>query len=163
MNIAGYIDSTLLKPDATSQEIDNLCAEAIELGCRAVCVNLYRLDLAVRNLAGSRVSPCTVIGFPLGAVNRELKMAEIDWALAHGAREIDMVMNLGALKDRDYIRVTEEIKAASARTRNAGGLLKIIIETALLSSEEIRQACLLVREGGADFIKTSTGCRLKRW
>ncbi len=158
MNIAGYIDSTLLRADAVQEEVVELCREAAESGFAAVCVNPGRLVLAAECLAGSGVSPCTVVGFPLGAVDTYQKMAEIDWALEHGAMEIDMVMNIGAFKDQEYIAVAEEIRLASLRVRKVpGAILKVIVETALLDREELRKASIVVKDGGADFIKTSTG------
>lgn len=158
MNIERYIDSTLLRADASHDEVIELCREAVEKGFAAVCVNPGRLVLASEYLAGSDVRPCTVVGFPLGAVDTYQKMAEIDWALEHGAKEIDMVMNIGAFKDQEYIAVAEEIRMASLRVRKIPeAILKVIVETALLDREELRKAAIVVKDGGADFIKTSTG------
>lgn len=157
MEIAEYIDSTLLKADVTADQIDGLCREAIAFGFAAVCVNPFRLEQAVNALAGTGTAPCTVVGFPLGAVPTRQKLAEIDAALEVGAREIDMVMNIGWFKEQEYIAVAEEIRLASLKTKQAGAILKVIVETALLDREELRRASIIVRDGGADFIKTSTG------
>lgn len=135
----------------------DLCQDAKTFGVAAVCINPWRLDIAWEQLAGSDVALCTVIGFPLGACDAERKLAEIDWAMDHGAVEIDMVMNIGAFKDQEYITVAEEIRLAVRRVQERGGLLKVIVETALLDPEELRRASIVVRDGGADFIKTSTG------
>ncbi|MGE5544594.1 MAG: deoxyribose-phosphate aldolase [Bacillota bacterium] len=157
MDIASVIDSTLLKADATREEIVSLCREAVDLGFAAVCVNPVRLETAVSALLGSTVAPCTVVAFPLGAISPEDKAREVARALGLGAREIDMVVNIGAIKDRDWAVVEEEIRLASARVEDAGGILKIIVETALLTREELKQVCQVARDSGADYIKTSTG------
>ncbi|MGE5403915.1 MAG: deoxyribose-phosphate aldolase [Candidatus Saccharibacteria bacterium] len=157
IEIAKYLDSTLLRADATAGEVIKLCQDAKNLGVAAVCINPWRLDLARERLVGSEVALCTVIGFPLGACDVERKLDEIDWAMDRGATEIDMVMNIGAFKDQEYITVAEEIRLAARRVQERGGLLKVIVETALLNPEELRRACIVVRDGGADYIKTSTG------
>ncbi|MGE5423208.1 MAG: deoxyribose-phosphate aldolase [Ignavibacteriales bacterium] len=158
MDIAGHIDSTLLRPDAAREEVIELCSEAVDMGYAAVCVNPGRLVLAVECLAGSSVAPCTVVGFPLGAHDTTQKLVEVEWALEHGAREIDMVMNIGAFKDQEYISVAEEIRLASLKVKQfPGAVLKVIVETALLDREELRRAAIVVKDGGADYIKTSTG------
>lgn len=157
MNLAGYIDATLLRPDATREEVRALCTEARNLGCAAVCVNLNRLELAGECLQGSGVALCTVIGFPLGAIPTELKLAEIEWALHRGAREIDMVMDIAGFKDGEDEKVLSEIREATRIVGGAGAVLKVIIETALLSPDEIRRASKLVQAGGAHYVKTCTG------
>lgn len=134
-----------------------LCQEARFLKVAAVCVNPGRLELVVEKLFGSGISPCTVAGFPLGAFTTVQKLSEIDWALAKGAKEIDMVMNIGDFKDQEYIKVAEEIRMASRRAKNARAVLKVIVETAMLTREELRRASIVVRDGGADYIKTSSG------
>lgn len=157
MSIASSIDSTLLKADATRVDIVDLCREAVDLGFAAVCVNPVRLETAVSALLGSAVAPCTVVAFPLGALSPEDKAWEVTRALGLGAREIDMVINIGAVKDQDWVVVKEEIRLASSKVEDAGGILKTIVETALLTREELRQVCHIAREAGADYIKTSTG------
>ena len=157
MNIAPFIDSTLLKADATREQIASLCREARELGFAAVCVNPVRLEIAVSTLLGTPVAPCTVVAFPLGAVSPEDKAREIARALGLGAREIDMVVGIGAVKDQDWAIIEEEIRLASRKVEDAGGLLKVIVETALLTREELKRVCYIARDGGVDYIKTSTG------
>ncbi|MGE5371657.1 MAG: deoxyribose-phosphate aldolase [Solirubrobacterales bacterium] len=156
-DIADYIDATLLRPDATKEEIIRLCTQAKDHEFAAVCINPSRLELAAAELKWSPVALCTVIGFPLGAAPPQLKLTEMEWALNAGAREIDMVMNIGWFKDKEYIAVAEEIRLAARLVKEHGALLKVIVETALLDREELRRAAIVVREGGADFIKTSTG------
>ncbi len=157
MNLASVIDSTLLRADATREEIVNLCREARESGFAAVCVNPVRLEIAVSHLLGSPVAPCTVVAFPLGAVSPEDKAREIARALGIGAREVDMVVNIGAIKDQDWDVVEEEMRLASRQVEDAGGVLKVIVETALLTRGELRQVCIMARDTGADYVKTSTG------
>lgn len=157
MNIASVIDSTLLRADATREEIVNLCREARDLGFAAVCVNPVRLEVVVSVLLGSSVAPCTVIAFPLGAAGAEDKAREVAGALEMGAREVDMVVNIGAIKDQDWAAVEKEIRLAVRKVDSAGGLLKTIVETALLTREELRRVCYIARDLGADYVKTSTG------
>lgn len=157
INLASYVDATLLRPEATEEEVVELCLKAKAFTTAAVCVNPCRLPLAAEILKDSPVLPCTVVGFPLGSVCTDLKIQEIDWALNHGAKEIDMVMNVGWFKDQNYIKVAEEVRLAANLVKAAGAKLKVIVETSLLDKEELRKACIVVREGGADFIKTSTG------
>jgi len=157
LNIASVIDSTLLKADATREDIVNLCREAVNFGFAAVCVNPVRLETVVTALLGSTVAPCTVVAFPLGAMSPEDKAREVARALGLGAREIDMVVNIGAIKDRDWALVEEEVRLASRKIEDAGGILKTIVETALLTREELRRVCCIARDAGADYIKTSTG------
>lgn len=155
MNINKMIDHTLLKPEATKEMIENLCKEAKEYDFKSVCVNPYWVSTAYEELRDSDVLVCTVVGFPLGATTKETKFFETDFAVQEGADEIDMVINVGALKSKQYDVVLEDIKsvvqAANGRT------VKVIIETCLLSDEEKVKACELSMEAGANFVKTSTG------
>ncbi|ATF12595.1 deoxyribose-phosphate aldolase [Brevibacillus brevis X23] len=155
MNMNKYIDHTLLKPDATQEMIDNLCQEAREHDFMSVCVNPYWVKRSAELLAGSDVKVCTVIGFPLGASTIESKAAETRDAIANGATEVDMVLNVGALKSGDLETVKKDIVAV----KQAAGdiLLKVILETCLLTEEEKVVACKLSVEAGADYVKTSTG------
>ncbi|MCC7361740.1 MAG: deoxyribose-phosphate aldolase [Anaerolineales bacterium] len=157
--LAGMIDHTLLKPDATADQIAQLCYEARKHGFAAVCVNPTYVALAAQLLRGSPVAVCTVVGFPLGATPPEVKAYEAQVALDQGATEIDMVINIGALKSRDYEMVARDIRAVVRVTHAhaAGALVKVIIEAALLTDEEKVAACLLSKESGADYVKTSTG------
>lgn len=155
-SIAKTIDHTLLKPEATKEQIDVLCEEAAEHGFASVCVNPYRVKQAAEKLAGTDVKVCTVIGFPLGASATEVKAAETKTAIEHGATEIDMVINIGALKDGDFDTVEKDIKAVTASAQGKA-LVKVIIETCLLTDEEKKKACELSVAAGADYVKTSTG------
>lgn len=155
--IARLIDHTLLKPDATQDQIAQLCYEARKYGFVAVCVNPSYVKLCAQLLKGSPVHVCTVVGFPLGATPPEVKAYEAQQAIDDGATEVDMVINIGALKSKDYALVERDI-ATVARTCHAGGaILKVIIEAALLTDEEKVIACQLARTAGADYVKTSTG------
>ncbi|MGQ9600372.1 MAG: deoxyribose-phosphate aldolase [Anaerolineae bacterium] len=155
--IARMIDHTLLKPDATQDQIAQLCYEARKYGFAAVCVNPTWVKLCSQLLKGSPVRVCTVVGFPLGATPTEVKAYEAQQAIDDGATEVDMVINIGALKSKDYALVERDI-ATVARTCHAGGaILKVILETALLTDEEKVIACQLAKAAGADFVKTSTG------
>ena len=155
MNLNKMIDHTLLKPEATKEMIENLCREAKEFDFKSVCVNPYWVSTAYEELRDSDVLVCTVVGFPLGATTKETKFFETDFAVQEGADEIDMVINVGALKSKQYDVVLEDIKsvvqAANGRT------VKVIIETCLLTDEEKVKACELSKEAGANFVKTSTG------
>lgn len=155
MNLNKMIDHTLLKPEATKEMIENLCREAKEYDFKSVCVNPYWVSTAYEELRDSDVLVCTVVGFPLGATTKETKFFETDFAVQEGADEIDMVINVGALKSKQYDVVLEDIKsvvqAANGRT------VKVIIETCLLTDEEKVKACELSKEAGANFVKTSTG------
>ncbi|MBI2252642.1 MAG: deoxyribose-phosphate aldolase [Armatimonadetes bacterium] len=153
--LAGLIDHTLLKPDATSSEIVQMCEEAKKYDFASVCVNPGWVKLAAKCLANSKVLVCTVIGFPLGATTSIAKAMETRDAVANGAQEIDMVINVGALKAGDYELVKEDIKQVVASSN--GKIVKVIIEAALLTDNEKVKACLLAKEAGADFVKTSTG------
>lgn len=156
-SLAKYMDHTLLKPEATAADIDRIVAEARQYGTASVCVNPYWVTRVAAGLAGSGVKTCTVIGFPLGATSTASKVAETRDATAHGAQEIDMVINIGELKAGNDDAVRSDISAVANATHGAGALLKVIIETCLLSDEEKRRACELSVAGGADFVKTSTG------
>ncbi|MCS6908976.1 MAG: deoxyribose-phosphate aldolase [Anaerolineales bacterium] len=155
--LAALIDHTLLKPEATTAQIEQLCAEAVRYGFAAVCVNPAYVKLAARLLRRSSVSVCTVAGFPLGATLPEVKAYEAARALELGAREIDMVINVGALRSGDEATVARDIRAVVKAVRAGGGLLKVILETALLTDDQKRAACRIAKKCGADFVKTSTG------
>lgn len=157
LRIAHTIDHTLLKPDATPDQIAQLCYEARKYEFASVCVNPTHVRLAAELLQGSQVKICTVIGFPLGATPPEVKAFETQNALDDGATEIDMVINIGAVKARDYELAARDVQAVVKTAHAAGVLVKVIIETSLLDQEEKIAACLLAKEAGADFVKTSTG------
>lgn len=156
-NVARTIDHTLLKADATQDQIAQLCYEARTHHFASVCVNPTHVRLCAQLLKGSDVKVCTVIGFPLGATAAPVKAYETQQAIRDGATEIDMVINIGALKSRDYRAVHEDIAAVVSTAHAANALVKVIIETALLSDEEKVMACQLSKAAGADFVKTSTG------
>ena len=155
MNLAKYIDHTLLKPQASQAEIKTLCEEARKYGFFSVCVNPYWVPFCKEQLKGSDVKVCTVIGFPLGANTTEVKVLEAKDALKNGADELDMVVNLGAVKSADWQTVLADIEAV----RHAGEnfTLKVIIETSVLTTEEKVKLCQLCTQAKADFVKTSTG------
>lgn len=157
MDLAKYIDHTLLKPEATAGQIDELCAEAREYQFASVCINPTWVKRSADNLRGTNVVTCTVIGFPLGANTTAIKSMEARRALRDGAREIDMVLNVGALKSGEYDLVREDIAKVAEAAHEVGGLCKVILETALLSDEEKVVASSLAKEAKADFVKTSTG------
>ena len=157
LNIANMIDHTLLKPDATQQEIAQLCFEARKYGFASVCVNPTWVSLCAELLKDSAVKVCTVIGFPLGATSLETKAFETETAIRQGATEIDMVINIGALKARDLETVAKDIRGVVNVAHPRGALVKVIIETVLLNDEEKQIASLLAKEAGADYVKTSTG------
>ena len=154
---ASLIDHTLLKPEATESDIRQLCKEAAEFGFASVCVNPGWVKAAVEFLRGSGVPVCTVIGFPLGATLPDVKAYEARRAIFNGAREVDMVINIGALKSGDDCSVEDDIRAVVDAAHENGILCKVIIETALLTDEEKVRACLSAKNAGADFVKTSTG------
>ncbi len=156
-DIAGYIDHTLLKPDATPAEIEKLCQEARQYHFAAVCVNPPFVRQCAELLRGSGVQVATVVGFPLGAHTTSTKVFETEQALVDGATEIDMVINVGALKAREDDLVRDDIRAVVQAAHRAGALVKVIIEAALLTDEEKVRASRLSKEAGADFVKTSTG------
>lgn len=155
MELERYLDHTILKPDATKEQVEKVCREALEYHFASVCVNQYRTGLAAKLLKNSDIKVCTVIGFPLGAVTTDIKVAETMAAMADGAQEIDMVMNIGALKDMDYLYVLNDIKSVKEVCENL--ILKVIIETCLLNDDEKKKACEIAVSAGADFVKTSTG------
>jgi deoxyribose-phosphate aldolase len=157
LDLAGMIDHTLLKPDATPDQIAQLCFEARKYGFASVCINPTWVELCAELLEGSSVKVCTVIGFPLGATAPEVKVFETNNAIEHGACEIDMVINIGALKARDLDLVARDIRGVVAASHARAAIVKVIIEAALLTDEEKTIACLLSKEAGADFVKTSTG------
>lgn len=155
-DILKMIDHTLLKPEATEEMVENLCNEALQYGFAAVCVNPYFVRKCKDLLKDSDVKVATVIGFPLGANTKEVKAFETKDAINNGAQEIDMVINIGALKNKDYGIVKEDIKAVVEAAKGEA-IVKVIIETSLLTEEEKTKACQLSMEAGADFVKTSTG------
>ncbi len=154
---ASLVDHTLLKPEATANDIKKLCSEAVEFGFASVCVNPCWVKKAAEFLRGSKVPVCTVIGFPLGATLSDVKAYEARRAIFNGAREVDMVINIGALKSGDDCTVEDDICAVALAAHENGVLLKVIIETALLTDDEKIRACLAAKNAGADFVKTSTG------
>lgn len=154
--IAGMIDHTILKPEATEKEVKVLCKEAIEYNFASVCVNPSMVSLAATILEGSSVKVCTVIGFPLGVTTTAVKAFETEQTIKEGATEVDMVINVGKLKERDLEYVKNDIKAVVEAAKGKA-LTKVIIETCLLTDEEKIIACQLSKEAGADFVKTSTG------
>lgn len=156
LELAQYFDHTLLKPQSTAEEIIALCKEAMEYRFKAVCVNPYYVPLAVKTLRETSVLVATVVGFPLGATTTFSKLAETRDAIANGAKEIDMVLNIGALKAKEELFVYDDIKQV-VRASSDEAIVKVIIETSLLTDEEKRLACKLAKEARADFVKTSTG------
>jgi deoxyribose-phosphate aldolase len=154
---ARLIDHTLLKPEASEADIRKLCQEAAEFGFASVCVNPGWVKAACEFLRGSGVPVCTVIGFPLGATLPDVKAYEARRAIFNGAREVDMVINIGALKSGDDCAVEDDIRAVADAAHENHVLCKVIIETALLTDEEKVRACLAAKNAGADFVKTSTG------
>ncbi|CUU48802.1 deoxyribose-phosphate aldolase [Clostridium beijerinckii] len=156
MNIAKYIDHTILKPEATVEDVKKLCKEAKEYNFASVCVNGCYAKLVSTELAGSEVKTCVVVGFPLGAMTKEAKAFETSQAIENGASEIDMVINVAALKSKDYKFVKEDIEAV-VNAAKGKALVKVIIETCLLTDEEKVKACEIAKEARADFVKTSTG------
>ncbi|PNZ89606.1 deoxyribose-phosphate aldolase [Staphylococcus pettenkoferi] len=155
MSYAKYIDHTLLKPDATTQQIDQLINEAKAYQFKSICIHPGHVRHAAEKLGDSDVLICTVIGFPLGATSTETKVFETEDAIKNRAQEIDMVLNIGALKEQDYERVEADISAVVQAANHK--TVKVIIETCLLTDEEKVKACELSQSAGADFVKTSTG------
>lgn len=155
--IASLIDHTLLKPEAARDDIVKLCREARRHEFASVCLNPYWVPLAAAELAGTPVKVCTVVGFPLGATSTEAKAAETSAAVRAGAREIDMVINIGALRSGDTGAVQADIAAVVRESHAAGAIVKTILETALLDDAQKAVACTLAKAAGADFVKTSTG------
>jgi deoxyribose-phosphate aldolase len=156
-SIAALIDHTLLRPEATRSDVLRLCMEARQFGFAAVCVNPYWVPLAAAALRGTTVKVCTVAGFPLGASMTEIKRAEAEAAIRAGASEVDMVINIGALRSADYDTVKIDIQSVVEVCHRAGALVKVILETALLDHRQKVIACVLAKLAGADFVKTSTG------
>lgn len=154
--LAGMIDHTLLKENATEKQIDKICEEAIENKFMSVCINPGYVEQCVKKLKGTDVKVCTVIGFPLGATTTAVKVFEAKNALENGAVEIDMVVNVGKLKSQNWDFVKNDIGAVAAAVKGKG-LLKVIIETCLLTDEEKIKVCQIAKKMGADFVKTSTG------
>jgi deoxyribose-phosphate aldolase len=154
---ASYIDHTLLKAEATRDQVTQLCSEARQYHFASVCVNPTNVKLCADLLKGSSVNVCSVIGFPLGATTPEAKAFEAQQAIDNGAQEVDMVINIGAIKDRNLDLVARDILAVVQTAHASNALVKVIIEAALLTDEEKQIACLLSKEAGADFVKTSTG------
>lgn len=156
-DIAGWIDHTLLKPEAAAAQVLDLCQEALEYKFASVCVNSSFVGLVAKQLQDSPVKTCVVVGFPLGAALPIVKMTEALISLNAGAGEIDMVINIGALKGQAYDLVLNDMQAVVHVSHNQDAIVKVIIETALLTRAEKIIACLLCKEAGADFVKTSTG------
>jgi len=156
-DVASLIDHTLLRPDATRREIETLCREAVEFGFATVCVNPAWVAVCAALVRGSRVQVASVAGFPLGATTPDVKQYETRRALFDGAHEIDMVINVGALKSGDLHLVERDIEAVTSVCRECGALSKVIIEAALLTDEEKVTACTLAKAARADYVKTSTG------
>lgn len=152
-----FIDHTLLKPEATRGQVERLCEEARTHQFASVCVNACYVPLAAKALKGSNVKVCTVVGFPLGVSPTIVKLTETKWALDHGAQEVDMVMNIGAAKNGDWEFVEKDIHTLAEACHKAGAILKVILETCLLTDDEKVQACQKAWSAGADFVKTSTG------
>ena len=155
--LAGYIDHTLLKQDATVSQIEKLCEEAAQYHFASVCVNATYAALCSKLLKESGVKVCCVVGFPLGATLPSVKAYEAEQAIAAGAGEVDMVLNVGALKSGNFTLVKEDVSAVVKAAHTHGALVKVIIETCLLTDEEKVKACQICRDAGADFVKTSTG------
>lgn len=157
MKINQYIDHTLLKADASFAQVEKLCAEAKEYEFFSVCINSFYVKKAVALLAGSNVKVCTVVGFPLGASTMETKRFEAMKAVAEGAREIDMVINVSAIKSGEWQYVLDDMSSLAQVCHQQGSLLKVILETCLLTQEEKIKACELAVKAKVDFVKTSTG------
>jgi deoxyribose-phosphate aldolase len=155
MDIAKYIDYTLLKATATPADIEKLCKEALEYGFYSVCVNSGYVPLAAEQLKGSKVNVCTVVGFPLGAMSTQAKLYETSVALSQGAQEIDMVLNVGLFLSGNMAKVLDEIALLKQETGDR--VLKVIIETCYLNDDQKRLASQVCVDAGADFVKTSTG------
>ncbi|MGI9104333.1 MAG: deoxyribose-phosphate aldolase [Terriglobales bacterium] len=154
---ASMIDHTLLKPEGSREQIEKLCREAARFGFASVCVNAYWIPVCASILRPTPVKVCTVVGFPLGATTTSTKRFETAESLRLGADEVDMVMNVGAMKSGDFARVESDVRSLAEVTHDAGGLLKVILENVLLTQEEKVAACEICVKAGADFVKTSTG------
>jgi deoxyribose-phosphate aldolase len=156
-SVAALIDHTLLKPEATRGDIEQLCREAVRFGFASVCINPWYVPLAAELVHGSAVKVCTVVGFPLGATLPSVKIYEAEEAIKLGAQEIDMVQNIGALKSGQDDQVESEIRGVAEASHRGGAICKVILETALLTASEKVRASLAAKRAGADFVKTSTG------
>ena len=156
-SIARLIDHTILKPEATRDEVRQVCAEARKYEFASVCVNAFWIPLVASELAGTSVRTCTVVGFPLGATSTDAKVAETSFAMREGASEVDMVLNIGALRGGEMSTVENDIRAVAEAAHSGGAILKVIIETALLDDAMKVAACQLSQKAGANFVKTSTG------
>ena len=156
MNLAKYIDHTLLKPESTREDILRICEEAKRYDTASVCVNPFWIGFVAEQLKGTDVTPCCVIGFPLGATLPSVKAFETAEVIKNGAKEVDMVMNVGAARGGEWDTVLADIKAVTEAAKGKA-LVKVIIETCLLTDEQKIKACELAKEAGADFVKTSTG------
>ena len=152
-----YIDHTLLKPDATAAQIQKLCDEAVTHQFMSVCIHPHYVPLCARRLKGTGVKVCTVVGFPLGANPKIVKETETKWVLEHGAQEVDMVINIAAVKNGEWPLIEDEIQSLASLCHKSGAILKVIFETCLLTDAEKRRACEVSWKAGADFVKTSTG------
>lgn len=156
MNIAKYMDHTILKAEATTEQVKRICDEAIQYSFASVCVNPCHASFVREQLKGTEVKTCVVIGFPLGANTKEVKAFETVDAIKNGAQEVDMVINVGELKDKNYEAVKEDIEAV-VKAADKKAIVKVIIETCLLTDEEKVKVCEISKVAGADFVKTSTG------
>ncbi len=156
-NLARKIDHTILKPEATPDEVLSLCVEAKQYEFASVCVNPSNVKLCADSLRGTVVKVCTVIGFPLGATTTEVKRFEAEQAIESGAQEVDMVINIGRLKQKDYDYVFRDVQQVVLAAKKNRAVCKVILETALLTDEEKIKACIICKDAGADFVKTSTG------
>lgn len=156
MELNQYIDHTILKPDTTNEEIEKICFEAKEYKFKSVCINGSYARKVTELLQGSNVKTCVVVGFPLGAMDGEVKAYEAEKAISDGASEIDMVINIGELKNGNYQYVLEDIQKVTKAAEDSA-IVKVIIETCLLTKEEKIKACELAIKAGAEFVKTSTG------
>jgi deoxyribose-phosphate aldolase len=157
MELSQFIDHTLLKADATTTQVEKLCQEAKENQFFSVCVNSYFVKTCVELLRGSSVKVCTVVGFPLGASTMETKRFEAMKAIAEGAKEIDMVLNISAVKSQNWQYVLDDMSSLAQICHQQGAILKVILETCLLTQDEKKKACELAVKAGVDFVKTSTG------
>lgn len=155
--MAALIDHTILKPEAVRADVEQVCKEAKQYGFASVCVNPFWVPLVAQQLRGTPVKVCTVIGFPLGANLTEIKRAEAEAVIRAGAQELDMVLNVGALRSGDEEIVEQDIRAVVDASHPRGAIVKVILETALLTEEQKSLACRLAQSAGADFVKTSTG------
>lgn len=155
--LSKYIDHTILKPEATKDEVLQIINEAKEYNFASVCINPYWVQLAAKNLRGTDINVCTVIGFPLGSTSTFAKVSETSEAIKDGATEIDMVQNIGALLSGDEQTVREDIKAVALAAHAGDAILKVILENAFLTDTQIIKACEIAVEAGADYVKTSTG------